>query len=143
MLGIKDEWQILGTGKLSDFLTIAAITGTFILIVALNIIFIFNMTAEQTEKLGQMQLEIIRSDLQGSIDNAERMTLREAVRAERLLSSGATVDTIEKFFEHEQREQKLLSNGECFNVYIACREWTVIPDFPNMPDDYDATAKFT
>lgn len=70
MLGLKDEWHILKTGNRSDFLTIAAITATFLLIVALNIIFIFKMTAEQTEEIGQMQLEEIRSELQSSIDDS-------------------------------------------------------------------------
>ena len=138
MLGTKDEWQILKTGSRSDFLTIAAITAIFISIVALNIIFIFRITAKQTEEVGQLQLESVRSELQGSIDNAERMTLRVAVRAEQMLAANLSKERIEKFFEHEQREQKILSDGECFNVYIACREWTIIPDFPDMPEDYRA-----
>lgn len=57
MLGIKNEWQILKTGKRSAFLTIAAITGIFIFVIAINIAFIFNRTANQTENLGEMQLE--------------------------------------------------------------------------------------
>ena len=140
MLRFKDEWQILKTGSRSDFLTIVAITFTFILIVALNVIFIFRMTAEQTQKLGQMQLESIRSELQGSIADAERMTLREAVRAERLLAAGTSIDLIRKFFEHEQREQKILSDGTCFNVYIANKQWAIIPNF-DMPADYRATER--
>ena len=40
MLGIKDEWKILRTGKPSDFWAIGAITGIFILIVALNVSFL-------------------------------------------------------------------------------------------------------
>ena len=36
MLGLKDEWQILKTGKRSDFITIEAITATFIFVVALD-----------------------------------------------------------------------------------------------------------
>lgn len=137
----KDDWQILKKGSRADFLTISVIAGTFILIVALNIVFVFQMTAEQTEEIGQMQLEKIRSELQDNIDNAERMTLREAARTEQMLGAGISQEQIKKFFEHEQREQKILSDGECFNVYVACREWTIIPDFPNMPEDYHATER--
>ena len=138
MLGVKDEWQILKTGKRSDFLTIAAIMIVFILIVAMNIFFIFRMTAHQTEALGQLQMENIRSDLQRTIDDAERMTLLVAVRAEQMLSSGASQDVIKDFFIHEQREQKILSNGECFNVYIARKDWIILPE-GTIPDDYLVT----
>ncbi len=140
MLGLKDEWQILKTGKRSDFMTIAAITATFILVVALNIFFIFRVTAQQTEKIGRMELESIRSELQETISIAERMTLRVAGSAEQLLASGASQETIRKFFIQEQRSQKLLSKGECFNVYIANKDWAIIPEF-NTPADFDATKK--
>ena len=140
MLGLKNEWQILKTGKRSDFITIAAITAIFILVVALNIFFIFQITAQQTEKIGRMQLESIRSELQETIAVAERMTLRVAGNAEQLLASGASQETIRKFFNQEQRAQKLLSKGECFNVYIANKDWAIIPDF-NPPANYNATKK--
>ena len=140
MLGLKNEWQILKTGKRSDFITIAAITATFILVVALNIFFIFQITAQQTEKIGRMQLENIRSELQETIAVAERMTLRVAGNAEQLIASGAAQETIRKFFNQEQRAQKLLSKGECFNVYIANNDWAIIPDF-KPPADYDATKR--
>ncbi|MBR3050939.1 MAG: cache domain-containing protein, partial [Selenomonadaceae bacterium] len=141
MLGIKDEWQILRTGKPSDFWAIGAITGIFILIVALNVSFIFKMTAEQTDQIGQMQLERISSDLQGTLSDAERMTLRVAIHAEQLLATGASLEEIKNFFENEQREQKILSGGECFNIYIANKNWTIIPNFPDMPADFKATER--
>ena len=141
MLGIKDEWKILRTGKPSDFWAIGAITGIFILIVALNVSFIFKMTAEQTDQIGQMQLERISSDLQGTLSDAERMTLRVAIHAEQLLATGASLEEIKNFFENEQREQKILSGGECFNIYIANKNWTIIPNFPDMPADFKATER--
>ena len=138
MFGNKEEWKILQAGKRSDFLTIAAIVATLILIIAMNVMVIFHMTANQTQVIGQMQLEKINNELQGTLDEAERMLLRLAARSEQMIASGASVEDIKKFFHNEQSEQKILSNGECFNVYIACREWTIIPDFPNRPDDYHA-----
>ena len=140
MFGIKDEWEILKTGNRSDFVTIAIVTTIFILVVALNIILIFRMSANQSEELGQLQMENIRSELQDTIENAERMTLRVAVRAEQLLSSGASQDTIKNFFINEQREQKVLSNGECFNVYVAKNDWIVLPE-GKLPDDYRASER--
>ena len=138
MLDIKNEGQILKTSKRSDLITIAAITATFILIIALNILFIFRMTAHQTEELGQMQLENIRSELQSTIANAERMTLRVAARAERLIATDVPHDQLKNFFDNEQREQKLLSNGECFNVYIANEDWIILPE-GELPANYKVT----
>ena len=125
MLGIKDEWKILRTGKPSDFWTIGAITGIFILIVALNVSFIFKMTAEQTDQIGQMHLERISSKLQETLANAERMTLHVAMHAEQL--NNPTFEVIKNFFENETREQKILSHGECFNVYGANKNWSISP----------------
>lgn len=137
MLGVKDEWQILKTGKRKDFLLIAAITVIFLLVVVLNITFVFNLLAHQTEDLGQMQLENIRSELQGTLDDAERMTLRVAVSAEQMLTSGASQDEFKKFLMHEQREQKILSDGVCFNVYMANPDWIILPE-GSLPEDYHA-----
>ena len=140
MLGIKNEWEILKTGKTSDFITIAAITAIFLLVVAMNIFFIHEMTVHQTEEIGRMQLEDIKSELQDTLDDAERVTLRIAANAEQLLASGASPEDIRKFFEHEQREQKLLSKGECFNVYIANKDWAIIPNF-ELPADFITTER--
>ena len=37
-------------------------------------------------------------------------------------------------------EQEKLSNGVCFNVYIANKDWAIIPDF-DMPEDYHANER--
>lgn len=133
----KDDWSLLKKGKRTDFLTIAAITATLLVIVALNIYFIFRITAKQTDDLGRMELDRLRGELQDTLADAERTTLRVAVSAEQMLAAGASQEDIRNFFEHEQREHFALSKGECFNVYIACREWAIIPNF-NMPAEYHA-----
>ena len=45
------------------------------------------------------------------------------------VASGASQETIRKFFNQGQRVQKLLTKDECFNVYIANNDWAIIPDF--------------
>lgn len=134
------DWRILRTAGRSSFTAIAVVTVVFLLIIGLNVKLIFEMTSKQTEEIGQMQLERIRSELQGQLTDAERTLLRVALSAEQMLASGESVENIRTFFEHEQREQKVLSNGECFNVYIANRDWAIIPTF-DMPADYHATER--
>ena len=135
-----DDWRILRTADKYSFLAIGAIAVVFLFVIYLNVKLIFEMTSKQTEEIGQMQLERIRSELQGQLTDAERTLLRVALSSEQMLASGESIENIRTFFEQEQREQKFLSNGECFNVYIANRDWAIIPTF-KMPADYHATER--
>ena len=135
-----DDWRILRTVKRSTFATIAAIALVFVAVIALNFKLIFEMASKQTEEIGQMQLERIRSELQSELTETERVLVRVALSAEQMLASGESLERIRAFFEQEQREQKFLTEGECFNVYIANPDWAIIPTF-NMPPDYHATER--
>lgn len=70
------DWQILRSGRRADFAIIIAITVIFLFIIGINVRLIFRMTANQTEEIGQTQLEVIRSDFQGTLYQAEGATLR-------------------------------------------------------------------
>ena len=131
------DWQILKSGRRSDFAIITIITAIFLIVIVMNDRLLFQVTANQTEEIGQMQLEVIRSDFQGTLQAAEGTTLRMAMEAEQLLKNKASRKDIEQYFYKRKREQKNLTGGVCFNVYIAGKDWAVIPDF-NMPDDYHA-----
>ena len=138
-MNLKD-WQILKKGKRSDFAVIAIITIIFLIVIELNVRLIFQMTSNQTEEIGQMQLEVIRSDFQGSLQEAESATLRMSMEAEQLLKANTPHKDLEAFFYKRKREQKNLTGGVCFNFYIANKDWAIIPDF-NMPPDYHATER--
>ena len=92
------DWQILKQGRRSDFLIITVITAIFLLVIAMNDRLIFQITSNQTEEIGQTQLEVIRSDFQGTLQEAEGATLRMAMEAEQLIKSNASREEIEKFF---------------------------------------------
>ncbi|MBQ4405004.1 MAG: response regulator [Selenomonadaceae bacterium] len=118
----------------ADLGVIAAITLIFLFVIAMNDRLIFRITTNQTEEIGQMQLEVIRSDFQGALLSAESVTSRLAMEAEQMLKSGATREELRTFFYKRKREQKNLTNGVCFNVYIAGKNWEIIPDFDAPPD---------
>ena len=136
------DWEILKSGRRADFVIIIAITVIFLLVIIMNDRLIFKITSNQTEEIGQTQLEVIRSDFQGAIQTAEGATLRMAMEAEQMLKSGATREQLEQFFYRRKREQKDLTNGVCFNayIYVADKGWTIIPDF-DMPADYHAAER--
>ena len=129
------DWQILKSGRRSDFLIITAITAIFLIVIAMNDRLMFQVTANQTQEIGQMQLEVIRSDFQRTLQVAEGTTLRTAMEAAQLLKSKTSRKDMEEYFYRRKREQKNLTGGVCFNVYVAGKDWAIIPDF-NMPDDY-------
>ena len=134
------NWQILKNGKRSDFAVIVIITMIFLIVIELNVRLIFQMTSNQTEEIGKMQLEVIRSDFQGTLQEAENATLRVATEAEQLLKLNTPHKDLEEFFDRRKREQKNLTGGVCFNVYIANKDWAIIPDF-NMPPEYHASER--
>ena len=131
------DWQILKSGRRSDFAIIIAITVIFLFVITINMRLIFKTTANKTEEIGQMQLESISSDFQNSIYQAEGATLRMAMETEQLLRAKTPRNEIETFFRKWKREQKNLTDGVCFNAYVSGKDWSFIPDF-DMPPDYHA-----
>ena len=131
------EWQILKSGRRIDFAIIIAITVIFLFVIAMNVRLIFHVTSNQTEEIGQTQLEVIRSDFQGTLYQAENATLQTAMEAEQLLKAKTPMKDLEDFFRKRKRERKNLTGGVCFNTYIAGKNWSIIPDF-DMPPDYHA-----
>jgi len=134
------EWQILRTGKSVDFAIIAGITLLFLSVIAMNVNLLFKMTSNQTEEIGQMQLENIRSEFESKIANSENITLQIATEAENMFATGSSQADFENFFVQKKKEQVAVSNGVCFNVYIANNDFTIIPDF-DMPDNYHAVER--
>ena len=134
------EWQILKKGKRSDFMVITAITAIFLLMIALNMRLIFQMTSNQAEETGQSQLEIIRSDFEGSLQAAESTTIKLAAETEQLLKSDTPFEEMEKFFYSQKREQLRLTDGVCFNTFMANENWTIVPDF-EVPPEYHTTER--
>ncbi|MBR2775434.1 MAG: response regulator [Selenomonadaceae bacterium] len=136
-MNIAKDWKILRSGRRSDFAIITAVTIIFFVVIAMNVRLIFNVTYNQTEEIGQMRLEVIRGDFQGTLQAAEGTTIQMATEAEQLIKSGATQEEIKNFFYKRKNEQRQLTSGVCFNVYIAGKDWAIIPNF-NMPPEYHA-----
>jgi len=102
--------------------------------IAMNVRLMFEMVSNQAEEIGQSQLETIRSDFQGNLQTAENTTIKLAMETEQLLKSNAQFEEVEKFFVASKREQIRLTDGVCFNVYMANENWTIVPDFDAPPE---------
>ena len=127
--------KLIEQGKPTDFLVITVITLLFLIVIAMNVRLIFQMTSNQIEEIGQMQIENIRSDIESKILNSENATVKVANEAEKLIAAGATQDELTRFFYQKKREENVIFNGVCFNTYIANKSFSIIPDF-DMPENY-------
>lgn len=129
---MKDKKEIR-----KQILVIVTILVVAIIITLLNVQMIFNVTNRQTEELGNLQMESIRAQLQQSLDDAKFETISISQEVELLLTRGADISDIEKYFKEKKAS---LSSGACINVYVAGSDWYVIPDF-QAPEDFDPTTR--
>ena len=116
----------------------AALTVTFMAVIVMNVALIQNMTGVQSDRIGNIRLDLIRGDLEDVISDAQTSLLRVAVGAEQLLDTNASLDDYALYFN---RQKKSLQDDESFmNVYIAGRGWHITPDFI-APRDFHAEGR--
>ena len=127
-----DNWQILKKGQSTDFAIIIGIVLLFLSIIAMNVNLIFNMTSNQTEEIGRMQLEEIRRELEDKIISSENAVVQLADEFENRRFNGITEAEIAILFAQKKRDMRALFNGVCFNVYMADKDISVIPDFKEL-----------
>ena len=123
---------------------VSRINGRFIIVIAMifatvitiNINLIYHAGTDQTGKIGNIQLDSIKGNLQETISDAEGNLLRFSMGMEQLLDTHDLIE-IERYIRDQKRYNKDLTGGNCFNVYAASQHWTIIPDF-DMPEEYHA-----
>ena len=112
-----------------SILTVALI---FFMVIGINTALLLKLSRTQSDEIGRIKLDVIRSDLQDTISAAEASLLHTAIRAEQLVDANAPKEAIEHFI-FEQRDS-LLADESFMNIYIAGRNWHIVPDFDAPPD---------
>ncbi|MBR5376824.1 MAG: response regulator, partial [Lachnospiraceae bacterium] len=118
-----------------NFLVIIAVI--FITVIIMNITVIFDTGTRQTDRIGQIQINNLKGELQQSLSDAENNLLRYSMGLEKLINDSAAYFEIERYVTKEKRSFAELTKGSCINAYAASAYWTVFPDF-DMPEDYHA-----
>lgn len=111
---------------------VIVLTFTFFLVIMMNVALILNVTRSQADKIGNTQLDVIRSDLESTITEAETSVLRVSMEADALMDANASMDTLTRFFE--DRHDSFLSHGDFMNIYIGGKDWHIVPGFDAPPD---------
>lgn len=106
------------------------------LVTFLNAGLVFRMTSQQTRDMGGYQLESISRELENTINNAEKLTMRIGITAERYLGNYQAISD----YIYEQVDELEEKNNGAFNVYIAGKDWNVLPGLAD-PDNFDATKR--
>ena len=115
-----------------------AIALTLLAVIGVNAALILNISNAQSDEIGNTQLDVIRSDLEDTITEAETGVLRVAIGAEQLMESGATREALTEYI-YAQRN-KYLSSDSFLNVYVAGRDWHIVPDFV-APEGFHASER--
>ena len=117
---------------------VAALAFTFLAVIVVNITLIQGLNRSQTDRIGNIRLDVIRGDLEDTITSAENNLLRVAVDAENLLNANASHEQISAYITRQK--ERFLADESFLNLYIADPDWLFVPDF-NAPPDFHATER--
>ncbi|MBQ9632981.1 MAG: cache domain-containing protein, partial [Lachnospiraceae bacterium] len=116
--------------------TIVLISSLLLTIMLLDTGILFSQMRMQTRQSGGFQIESVSGKLESTINEAENLTMRMALRAREYL---ADKDALRDFI-YSEKQDILSKHAGAFNIYIAGRDFAYIPDF-DMPEDYIATER--
>ena len=102
-----------------------------IVVILLDVWIVFHMTTKQTEESGVYELESISGQLEGTIRDAENLTMELAIAAREHVDDK---EALEKFI-YEKKEELIQEETGGFNIFIAGEDWIIIPDF-DLPEDF-------
>ena len=119
---------------------IVAIALIFTAVIIMSVMMLYNAGTDQTDKIGEVQLNNLKGEMQQTLSDSENSLLRYSMGLEQMLNNSAKPDEIEKFIRDQQKYYSDLSGGSCFRVYAASSDWTIIPDF-DMPEEYHAVER--
>ena len=119
---------------------IVVIAMIFVTVVTININLIYHVGTDQTEQIGTIQIDNIKGNLQQTLSDAEGNLLRFSMGMEQLVNDAAGLPEIEEYIRKQKEYIYDLTGGNCYNVYAASSDFTIIPDF-DMPEHYHAVER--
>ena len=119
---------------------IIAIVMVFVAVIVVNLSMILDLSGEKSDTMGNIRLDVIRSDLQETVKEAENKLLLVQMGAEELLDKGASREELAAYFDAER--ERFLSDESFMNVFIAGPDWHIVPGF-DAPPDFHAAERAT
>lgn len=100
-------------------------------------VLMFRLNTRQTVEVGSSKLDAISGELEETISGSRTQAMMLAVEVQPYLENMAA---LEKFIYAKKAVLSKQTDGVCYNAYIACDEWYIIPDF-DPTDDYNAVKR--
>ena len=116
-------------------LFIAAMTVALVGIMAVNVLLMYDIAAQQTEEIGRMRIQSIATGFQKSLTRAEYTLERVCGTLEEMIHSGSTEEEIRRFLTEQKNIEYRLSGGVCLNVFCVVDGMVMISDM-KTPQDY-------
>ncbi|MCR5356830.1 MAG: response regulator, partial [Lachnospiraceae bacterium] len=107
----------------------------FLSVIAVNINLIYHAGTDQSGRIGEVQINSLKGELQQTISDSQSYLLRYSLGLEQCMSESAGLDEIEQYIRQQKTYYSDLTGGVCFNAYAAAPDWSIFPDF-DMPEDY-------
>ena len=120
--------------------SIVVIALVFFTVIAMNINLIYHAGTDQTERIGETQVNNIKGEMQQRISESESHLFRYSMGLEQMINDKAPHEKVEKYIKDQQDYYLATSNGNCFRAYAASPDWTIIPGF-DMPEEYHAVER--
>ncbi len=112
------------------------ITVMLMLVMVMNTWMVFRMMSEQTRESGMYQIETISAELERTINEAKSLALQLGIQAQQIQNDMRALNR----FIYDQRDVQNEQDNGCFNVYIAGKDWDILPGLVK-PDDYVTTER--
>lgn len=102
-----------------------------------QIVLMFRLNTSSTMELGSNKLDAISGELEETISDAKTDAMMLALEVQPYLGD---MQRLEELIINKKNELYERTDGICYNAYIACEDWFIIPDF--VPDDdFDAVKR--
>lgn len=102
-----------------------------------QMVLMFRLNTRQTIEIGSSKLDAISGELEETISDSKTAAMMLALEVQPYLDDMAE---LEKFIYKKKDELSAQTEGVCYNAYIACEDWAILPDF-TPDDDYVVTKR--
>ena len=117
--------------------TVVAAALLLVTAMIMEMVMIFRMTSQQSNESGSIRLQVVSGELEETINEARSYAMNFALGVQPMINDR---DKLEGYINVRKKELGELTNGVCYNAYVAGKGWYIIPDF-DAPEDYDVNKR--
>ena len=118
-------------GKKKKLSVVILVASLLLAVTLMDTWILYTQTHYQTRQAGAYQLESVSGKLEATISDAKNLTMELAIEAREYLKDKDAL----KDFIYAKKEEIVAEETSAFNLYIAGKDFIIIPDF-DIPGDF-------